>query len=286
MFRGEPVKSSSDISVCSHPHHEHAWNSKCRKCNHYEGPLKSQKASIENWAVGVTTAPRAVPVLDRTIESLKQAGWPDLHVFAEPGTAITNSVEACNWHQRSKTLGAFSNWYLSLTELVLLDPHADAYLICQDDIVLSRETRSYLEHILWPNESAQVVSIYCAEVHDEPDRTGFNQLDADWETCGALALIFPNAVARALLCDPLFLDHRRNGPRNGSSCIDSIVGRWCRRSNIRYYVHHPSLVQHTGHYSSLWGKIASSPRRRAGSFLDESDSALEWFYRRNTKSEY
>ncbi|MCA9023063.1 MAG: hypothetical protein KDA74_23100, partial [Planctomycetaceae bacterium] len=115
---------------------------------------------------------------------------------------------------------------------------------------------------------------------------GFNQLDADWNTCGALSLIFPNAVARALLCDPFFLDHRRNGPLDGSCCIDSVVGRWCRRSNIRYYVHQPSLVQHTGFHSSLWGEIAPSPRRRAGTFIDESESVLEWFLRCNSNANY
>ncbi|MCH9776822.1 MAG: hypothetical protein K0U90_10350 [Planctomycetes bacterium] len=249
-------------------------------------PLKQFESPIKSWSVGVTTAPRAVSVLDRTLESLSRAGWPEIHVFAEPDSVVTHKADQCYWHQRGKILGAFSNWYISLTELVLLDPHADAYLLCQDDIVLSRDTRPYLEKVLWCNEGSQVLSIYCAEVHDEPNHIGFNQLDADWNTCGALALIFPNAVARALLCDPLFLDHRRNGPSNGDACIDSVLGRWCRRSNIRYYVHHPSLVQHTGHYSSLWGEIAPSPRRRAGSFLDESESALEWFNRKKTNSKF
>ena len=47
--------------------------------------------------------------------------------------------------QRPRELGAFPNWYLSLTELVMQDPSADAYFMCQDDILLSAGLRAYLE---------------------------------------------------------------------------------------------------------------------------------------------
>lgn len=284
LFQG-PSKTESEALSCLHSNHETASLEICRHCDDFESLLLVGGGGINTWSVGVTTAPRPLETLERTLESLDVAGWSLVHVFAEPDSPVSLSVDPSYWHQRSQKLGAFSNWYVALTELVIRDPFADAYLLCQDDIVLCRDTRAYLEETLWLSERPQVVSPYCAEVHDSGEQNGFFVANAGWHTCGALALIFPNAIARSLLCDSLLLHHRRNGPRHGHSNIDSIIGQWCQRSGIAFLMHAPSLVEHIGHHSSLWGgETPPSPRRRAGSYLPSSLSVLDWYHKTHSDS--
>ncbi|MEJ7592634.1 MAG: hypothetical protein WKF77_13875 [Planctomycetaceae bacterium] len=214
----------------------------------------------------MTTAPRAVPTLGRMLDSLRHAGWSDAYIFAEPGSSLEGVEAGHHWCPRGKRLGMFSNWYLSLTELVLREPKADAYVLCQDDVVFCGGVRSYLEQVLWTNSSPQVLSIYCAAVHDQFDACGFHALDAGSLTCGALCLIFPNSVARALLCDSMFFHHQRFGTSNEFGSIDSLVGSWCQKSGITYYVHSPSLAQHIGDWTTMSGHRGNSPRRAAASF--------------------
>jgi len=274
LFLGPRSETDALSCQCHHPSHSLTTQEQCNHCNDFELPLRSGPGVVSSWAVGVTTAPRTVVTLGRTLRSLAEAGWTDAFVFAEPDSSTEGVRASHQWIPRGVTLGAFPNWYLSLTELVLREPHADSYFLCQDDVVFRSGLREYLEQILWPGPSPQVLSVYCAAVHDRGERPGFQRLDEGWQTCGALSLIFPNSVARALLCDTMFLLHRRNGPLNGMTSIDSVVGLWCQNSGITYYVHSPSLAQHTGEWSTLWGRLAASPRRSASSFGAEEGVSL------------
>ena len=50
--------------------------------------------SKSKWTVGVITAPREKGYyLDQTLRSLKNAGWSDIVVFAEPGSPIPDDFE-------------------------------------------------------------------------------------------------------------------------------------------------------------------------------------------------
>lgn len=120
-------------------------------------PDESRRTS---WAVGVTTAPRPQPTLERTLSSLSAAGWERPRLFAEPGTALPSAFASLPQSRRESRLGAFSNWYLGLTELFFREPRADAYLMCQDDAVFALGARDYLETTLWPAANVGVVSIY------------------------------------------------------------------------------------------------------------------------------
>lgn len=222
------------------------------------------KPHVQSWAVGVTTAPRREPTLAHCLQSLAEAGWKEFRLFAEPGVEIPADLPAS---RRDERLGAFPNWYLGLTELVLREPLADAYLMCQDDVLLAANLRAYLERTLWPCERVGVVSVYRPS-HYEKNGHGFQIEDRGWETWGALAYVFPNPSARALLCDPLVVNHRHHGPAKGMHNIDSVVGSWCLRSKLPYFVHVPSLAQHIGHASTIWQSAQASGPRCAAEFLD------------------
>lgn len=224
---------------------------------------------VRTWAVGMTTAPRRTPTLGRTLESLAHAGWDRPRLFAEPGVAIPERFSGLPVTWRDETLGAFPNWLLGLAELVLRTPEADAYLLCQDDVLFSAGLRGYLERTLWPDARAGVVSLHCPS-HLSPGRpSGYHALDLGWSAWGAQAYVFPSASALALLADPLPLLHRRCGPRGGLKNVDSLVGLWCRRRGRPYYVHVPSLAQHVGETSTLWAGATTQGRRRASDFVED-----------------
>ena len=83
--------------------------------------------TVTNWAVGVTTAPRTKPTLERSLQSLAEAGWPNPHIFAEPDVEIPRQFGTLNVTRRGTRLGAFPNWLLSLSELVMQQPRAEAF---------------------------------------------------------------------------------------------------------------------------------------------------------------
>ncbi|QDU11419.1 hypothetical protein [Gimesia aquarii] len=223
--------------------------------------------NISNWSVGITTAPRKQPTLCQTIASIKKAGWERLQVFAEPGVEIPEDFNDLIFVQRYERLGAFPNWYLSLTEMVLRDPKAEAYLLCQDDVLFSENTREYLEFKLWPAPEVGVVSIYCPSHYQQKITPEFIREDRGWRSWGALAYIFSNPSARSLLSDSAVLNHRDFGPADGLKHIDAVVGLWCERNQLPYFVHSPSLAQHIGDTSTIYPTASVRGHRKADQFL-------------------
>ncbi|MCH7729843.1 MAG: hypothetical protein IH991_25740, partial [Planctomycetes bacterium] len=146
------------VFSCGHPSHEETTFRDCTTCFDYEQKL--EKGTVSDWAVGVTTAPRTKPTIDRCLASLVQAGWSDFRLFADAGAEIPTAFANHPITRRDVKLGAWPNWYLGLGELFMRFPHADAFMIVQDDTVLCRNVRPLLERILWPSSKVGVVSVY------------------------------------------------------------------------------------------------------------------------------
>ena len=220
-------------------------------------------ASIFKWAVGLTTAPRECSTLETSLKSLFRAGWTTPRLFAEPGTRIPQSACSLPLTQRDSCLGAFPNWYLALTELAMRHPDADAWLLCQDDVLYIEGLRAYLESTLWPSPEAGVVSIYCPSHEHRPGPPEYRRINSAWNTWGALAYVFSCLGIRRFLSDATVLEHRFSGPADGKRNIDSVVGQFCHDSGLSYFVHTPSLAQHIGRTSTIWHHAAAIGRRRA-----------------------
>jgi hypothetical protein len=175
--------------------------------------------------------------------------------------------------RRDEVLGAFPNWYLALTELVMRSPNSEAYFLVQDDVLFARRVRPMLEYELWPSLRAGVVSLYCPSHYAVDKPPGFHRENRGWKTWTAQALVFPNPSARAFLAATLPLDHRHHGPRQGSRNIDCIVGAWCRAARRPFYVFRPSLAEHIGETSTLYPHATATGRRRSSSFVGEDFDA-------------
>lgn len=234
-------------------------------------PLKSQW----RWSVGVTTAPRETPTLARCLSSLDRAGWPHPHIFAEPDCHVTPGYEVT---RRGARMGAWPNWYLALAELVLRDPLADCYFLAQDDVILCRNSRLFLESEQWPAGKVGLVSLYCPSIYHAERSTadyGPHEVDEGFGLVGALTFLFPPESARALLQDTNVVEHRLKGRRKGLCNIDAVVGRWVRETGRKAYFYSPSLADHIGETSSIW--LNQQPRRgrTCHSFLGEQFNAME-----------
>ena len=145
---------------------------------------------------------------------------------------------------------------------------SDAYLMLQDDVLLAANLRGYLERTLWPRREVGLVSLYTPSHYSAGKSNGYHEQPCGWNAWGALAYVFPNPAARALLSDPLVVNHRRHGPADGSRNIDSVVGLWRQRRRLPYIVHVPSLAQHIGETSTLWPDATIAGKRRADTFVE------------------
>jgi len=214
------------------------------------------------FAVGVTTAPRGVDYLARTLASLKAAGWERPTVFAEPGSPIPAGHCPGQVVQRDQSLGIFGNWRQSLLDL--LDGDAEAILLCQDDVVLCRGARARLERDLWPTPRTGCVSLYCGAPHATGRGLTRIRRKNIW---GACALVFPRDAAARLI------DHRlvRNWRR--SKKVDILVGSVLNALHLELWAYSPSLAQHVGAISTPAGQADATGKRTACDFLGEEADA-------------
>lgn len=256
------------VFACQHERHGETIIEECRQCPDYDRSLAA--GGVATWAVGVVAAPRAEATLERSLRSLVAAGWEEGILFAEPRTPKPDPLPASFlWVERALPLGAWANWLLALEELTLRYPRADAFLICQDDVLYCRGLRRYLEEALWPGSPVGVVSLHAASHQDAGSVMGFYGVDFGWQAWGAQAYVFPNPAARAFLRHPMVRNHRHRGPGQGVQNIDSVTGQWCRDSGLPYVLHTPSLTQHVGEASAIWDGGGVLGRRRAGTFPGE-----------------
>jgi len=88
------------------------------------------------------------------------------------------------------------------------------------------------------------------------------------------ALVLPNYAARLLMGDPYVLAHRRRGATNGTRLIDVVVGQWAARSGLSAVGHFPSLTQHVGDRTTIWGAAEDAAPRRSPTFVGPTFDAL------------
>ena len=220
---------------------------------------------VTNWAVGVTTAPRKQSTLQSCVDCLIEAGWDAPRIFVDGEVDLGALPSHLEVTRRDPQVGAWPSWYLALAELFMRQPHADAFMIVQDDVILfrHRKLRQYLEDFLWPVEGPCVVSLFCSRAYVTA-QVGWFRLEEDlvW---GGQALLFSREACLGIFSDPQVLNHRLT--EAGFAGIDSVVGNWAGRHDVPVYVSTPSLAQHIGQVSAIWSSSTQAYiNRRASKF--------------------
>lgn len=226
-------KKASKAGLLMHPKGVPNASAKC--------PLgKWNAVQSVDWSVGITTAPREKPTLQRTLASLQSAGWEQVRVFADGECEVPSGYMVT---RREPASGAFSNWFLGLAELIQRQPKAKWYAMFQDDLVLCRGVRERVESLDWSG----VLSLY-QSVHHRSNKTQLYSGGRGF--VGALGLVFDHQTAHKLISSDLGISHRLRRTRQ-NDWIDGAIGQWCKQNDVPLWIHGPSLCQHTGDTSTL-----------------------------------
>jgi len=232
-------------------------------------PPRRHGRRVQEWAVGVTTAPRRQETLEACLASLVRAGWETPYLFVDSAVRIPERFTTLPGTFRDERIGAWPNYYLALAELLMRRPHADAYMIVQDDVVFyDREPLTdYLAAVLWPGKVPGLVSLYCSAA-DAQGQRGWHCHDGFW-TAGPLALVFPREPAKTFLTDRAVFEHRWLPDPVRATSLTGLVNRFAWDRRLPVWFPTPSLVQHIGETSTLWPRARALGHRRAEPFAGE-----------------
>jgi len=234
-------------------------------------PTGGNRASIEKWSVGVTTAPRRVPTLDDCLDSLIAAGFQKPRLFMDSAVPVSAEFADLDVTLREPQIGAWPSYYLALVELIMREPDADAFMLVQDDALFfdHPDLREYLEQAMWPEDTPAIASLFCPSRYTQPV-DGWQQFPSDnaW-VFGAETFVFSRDAARQFIADEIVVLHRWRPGKDGLVHIDDVIGEWVRRQQVPLFYPTPSLVQHIGHVSTLWPSVRAVGRRRADRFAGD-----------------
>ena len=175
------------------------------------------------WLIGVVTAPRIISTLDRTLDSIALAGWPETIAVSHRGESTPSTT-----------------WLRCLEILVgiALDHHSTRIVIFEDDVLVSAGLRRHLERSPPP---AGLVSLYCSRTnHHEDNGSLWHEIpDVPRRAHGALGYCLDLVLARGILgcqsCQDL-----------GHGATDRMIGYFAKERGVPYWCPSPSLVYHLG----------------------------------------
>lgn len=225
------------------------------------------------WSYGVTTVPaRFHTTLPDTLRSLADAGFLSPHLFVDGAGSVTmvpSGVRRVT--TRSEPVGVAGNWVLSLYELYYVQPKADFYAVFQDDLEACRNLKTYLERCRKP-KCKHYLSLYTSRSNQKSVPTCQGTPVDGWYTAnqlgrGAVGLVFDRDAVVALLSSP-HLAARPQDPVRGNVAIDGGIVTALTQVGYKEYVHHPSLLQHTGVESTLGNQFVRTSDTFRGANYD------------------
>lgn len=232
------------------------------------------------WNYGITTVPqRKKELLPRTIESLKIAGFDQPHLFVDGCDA---SVEFLSLNlpitTHSTQIRTTGNWIVSLWELWASNPHADRYALFQDDLIVCKGLRQYLNQCKWPTEKAYLNLLTFRENHELIHSNSVGWHPSDQLGKGAVGLVFDSVGIKSILSSPHLVNWIKSKDR-GHRLIDRAVSQSLKKLGFTEFIHNPSLIQHTGKVSSM----GSDRHPMSSCFLGENYDALNFLNKSKCK---
>lgn len=202
---------------------------------------------MAEWACGVTTVPeRRGTLLPRTLGSLQRAGFPAPRLFVD-GEEHRNYVgytqhptgDENRGHVRSDLVTIHNplvrvavNWTLGLWELYGRQPRADFFAMFQDDVLVCRDAREYVERQKLWERGRVYLNLATLDVpscpRDDPasnhrlsrEHTGPGWFKSNQKGWGALGLVFSNEGVRDLLSSRLMVGRAFDDAGRGWRGID------------------------------------------------------------------
>lgn len=209
-------------------------------------------------SVGILSAPRPEPTLNKCSQSIAESGFGLIHHATE--SESRSFLSPCEF-ERSPTgsLGNFQNWLQTARDLLTMDH--DAILIAEDDGLFCRDVHALLQRDLWPSKDCGCVSLYCpAMKHYFQGSPGLFKtrivesvpLSSRSNLVGALALVFPADVLRELVHHESISQWGGSHMQAGNpstklyqrKAVDTWIGRTLISMGRSIWHYSPSLIQH------------------------------------------
>jgi len=262
--------------------------------------MRNGKPSKLKWTVGVTTAPREKGYyLDRTLRSLRNAGWDNIVVFAEPGSVIPDDFDG-DVVSRRKQYGDWTNWGTGLYELFLSEPDTDYFFMAEDDALVCKGAKQYLESSLPFIGDFASVSLYTPAKYQQKTK-GFFNCCTGMGTWSTVTVIMPHQSVWKFFSDSDVQKHRfddifkvnrewwLNTPcvsygqgytsiidTVGNTVKDAVIGQWAYKNKLPIYYHTPALAEHIGYYSTLTEDVAEVTNSRMTADFVGEDFVPDW----------
>lgn len=255
--------------------------------------------SKPKWSVGVTTAPRTKGYyLDQTLRSLANSGWENIVVFAEPNSPIPENFTGSVVYRR-KQYGDWTNWALGLFELFLSEPDTDYFFMAEDDALICRGAKTYLEQVIPKLGDFGSLSLYTPSKYCRKGRGFFDCCEGS-QTWSTVTVIMPHDSVLRFFADSEVQRHRfqdlfkiQDSPttphasygRGHTSLIDTVgntvkdvvLGTWASKHKLPIYYHVPALAEHIGYYSTLTDDVSdASNGRMTSDFVGEEADLEGW----------
>lgn len=234
-------------------------------------------AAAPKWMIGVTAVPKRMDMLKTSLQSLYDGGFGRPTVFFDSAACPVDLPD----HEivfRGSNIRTYGHWILTLLELYIRDPYCDRYAIFQDDVLCYRNTRQYLDTLLFPSQgywnlytgtfSIQNANVTNEEIIQNAD-VGF--VESNQRGHGAQGLVFSNhAVSLLFRSESMF--SRLWNPMKRHCSVDGFVVTALKAHGWKEYIHAPTLLQHIGETSSM----GHGTQPKAKSFLGESFDAMSF----------
>lgn len=252
------------------------------------------------WSVGIITCPRDRIYIDQCLSSLTKAGFSNLVVFAEPGSFVPQT--GASVVARRKRYGDWTNWATGLYELLLSEPDSDYFLMVEDDAIVTKDSKRYLEWALPQLGAFGTLSLYTPSIYQQYDFRGFHNEMRGSRTWSTVTVAMSREKAISFFSEPLVQRHRFEDifgfgdkhwdcsltePRN--SIKDAVIGLWAEKNDFPIYFHTPSLAEHLGETSSISNRQATIENgRKSADFVGLDADLSSWMekplkVRRNAK---
>lgn len=229
-------------------------------------------------ALGILVAPRPSPTYPLITARMKDLD-PDPILFAEPGCCIDRTeylvVQRPDYEAPGTAFesspegvyGNFQNWIQAGRDLLEIAWDSEAFILAEDDALVSPGIRKLLERDLWPSPDCGCVSLYCPNMSQYDRRQGLFRasivrpqgilVGARNNLVGSLALVFPKKVLRDLVYNHRSIQewkgshaqaHNAKTPPWERKAVDTWIGRTLIEMGKEIWHYSPSLVLH---YSPL-----------------------------------
>ena len=234
-----------------------------------------------NWQVGVTTVPsRRYTTLPKTLASLREGG------FGNPRLFVDGVVDRAGYEGEVTTrwpaVHAFGNFWLGLLEMYLRDPLADLFAMFQDDVLVCRNTRQYVEESPKPCLDQPV---YFNLITVKPNEDLVRGRGVGWHPSnqlgwGAQGTVFPRETmirmfqTRHLAERPLGMRNGVPDPARAWRNLDGGVIASVKSFGGLELVHYPSLVYHVDCPSAIGNR--KDGRMVQGTWPGEVFDAMTW----------